>query len=140
MRAHEESPETPPNQRPTGASVLAAVLGLEAALVAAATVFLVVEMLITTPDSYASAIALTALAAVAAVFVAALCVNTLRGRAWVRAGTIVWQLLQIAVAVGSFQGLYARPDVGWLLLLPAIVALGLLFTRPVILWTSRRDG
>jgi len=33
----------------------------------------------------------------------------------------------------------ARVDIGWLLLAPAIVVMVLLFTKPVLAETSRRD-
>jgi hypothetical protein len=65
-------------------------------------------------------------------------IGVLRGRPWVRGAVVVWQILQMAVAVGSFQGMFARPDIGWLLLAPAIVALGLVFTKPVVEATARR--
>lgn len=118
---------------------LAAIVFAECALLAAATIFLIVELLVATPNSYASAVALTVLTTIATIWLAVIAVNILRGRAWVRGATVVWQVLQIAVAVGAFQGVFARPDIGWLLLIPTIAALVLLFTRPVIAATSRRD-
>ncbi len=120
--------------------VLAGLVFAECALIATATIYLVVEILVATPASYASAIALTVLTAIAAVWLALIAVNILRGRAWVRGATVVWQVLQIAVAIGCFQGLFARPDIGWARLIPAIVALGLVFTPPVVAATARRDG
>jgi uncharacterized membrane protein len=111
----------------------------ECALLVAATLFLVVELLVATPGSYAAAIALTVLTAIAALWLGVIGINVLRGRAWTRGAALVWQALQIAVAVGCFQGLFARPDVGWALLVPAIVVLVLLFTKPVIAATARRD-
>jgi hypothetical protein len=48
-------------------------------------------------------------------------------------------VLQIAVAIGCFQGLFARPDIGWALLVPAVLALVLLFTPPVVAATARRE-
>lgn len=119
--------------------VLAAILFAECALLTVATVYLVIEILVAEPDSFPSAVALTVLAAIAAVWLAVIAVNVLRGRAWTRGATVVWQVLQIAVAVGFFQGLFARPDLGWFLLLPALAALGLLFTPPVLRATARRD-
>lgn len=121
---------------------LAALVGAECALLIAATAYLVIELLVDTPASFASAIALTVLTALAAIWLAVVVVNILRGRAWTRGATIVWQVLQIAVAVGCFQGLFdpvARPDLGWALLAPAIVVLVLLFTKPVIAATSIRE-
>jgi hypothetical protein len=46
-------------------------------------------------------------------------------------------VLQVAVAIGCFQGYFARPDIGWVLLVPAVVAVGLLFTPPVMAVTTR---
>ncbi len=120
--------------------VLAGLVFAECALIATATIYLVVEILVATPASYVSAIALTVLTAIAAAWLALIAVNILRGRAWVRGATVVWQVLQIAVAIGCFQGLFARPDIGWALLIPAIVALVLVFTPPVVAATARRDG
>lgn len=119
---------------------LAVLLFAECALVAVATIYLVVEILVARPDSYASAIALTVLTVLATIWLGFIAVNVLRGRAWVRSAAIVWQVLQIAVAIGCFQGLFARPDIGWLLLVPALVALVLLFTPSVVAATGRRDA
>jgi hypothetical protein len=47
------------------------------------------------------------------------------------------QILQIAVAVGSFQGLYARPDLGWALLVPALAGIVLVLTPQVVKATTR---
>ena len=118
---------------------LAVLLFAECALLAVATIYLVIEILVDTPASYASAVALTVLTAIAAIWLGFIAVNILRGRAWTRGATVVWQVLQVAVAIGCFQGLFARPDIGWALLLPAIVVLVLLFTRPVIAATARRE-
>lgn len=112
--------------------VLAAVLYLECALLAVITAYLVIELVVDRPDSYATAIAIIVLSALATVWLGVLAFHTLLGRTWIRAGVVVWQLLQIAVAATSFQGLFARPDVGWALLVPAVLALVLLFTPPVI--------
>ena len=119
---------------------LAAVVFAECALLVAATVYLVVEFIVAIPASYGSAVALTVLAVGAALWLGFIAVNILRGRAWVRGATVVWQVLQIAVAIGCFQGLFARPDIGWALLVPALLALVLLFTPPVVAATARLDS
>ena len=64
--------------------VLAGLVFAECALIATATIYLVVEILVATPASYVSAIALTVLTAIAAAWLALIAVNILRGRAWVR--------------------------------------------------------
>lgn len=119
--------------------ILAAILFAESVLMAVATVVLLVELVVATPSSYATAIALTVLAALAAVWLAFIAVHTLRGRPWIRGAAIVWQVLQISVAVGSFQGVFQRADIGWLLLLPSLGVLVLLFTRPVLAATTRPE-
>jgi len=119
--------------------VLAAILLAECALVTVVTVVLLVDLLVATPASYPGAIALTALAAIAAVWLAFIAVHTLRGSPWIRGAAVVWQVLQISVAVGSFQGVFQRTDVGWLLLIPAVAVLVLLFTKPVLAATTRPE-
>lgn len=111
----------------------------EAAAVAAVTAFLIFELLTEMPDSYGSAIGLTALSAIAAVWLTIIAIHTLRGNSWIRGAVITVQILLIAIAVGSFQGLFARADIGWLLLAPAVAVLVLLFTRSVIAATTRRE-
>ena len=120
--------------------LLAAVLFLEAAALAAVTVVLIFELLVDQPDSFASAVALTVCAAIATVWVFVIAVNSLRGRAWIRGASIVVQVLLAAVALGSFQGMLPRADIGWLLLIPAVVVMVLLFTKPVLAETSQRDA
>lgn len=102
-----------------------------------ATGYLVVELFTATPDSMASALFLTFLCALATFWIGFTAVHVLRGSPWVRGSTLTWQVLQTAVAIGAFQGVFARPDIGWLLLAPAIVAVVLLFTRPVMAATTR---
>lgn len=117
--------------------LLVIILFLECAALVGAVVFLLVELVIDRPDSYASALALTITVAVAAIGVGVIALNTLRRRPWVRGAAMVWQVLQIAVAIGSFQGDEARPDIGWALLAPAILAIVLLFTPSVMALTVR---
>jgi hypothetical protein len=120
-------------------TTLVAVLFLECAAITAAVIFLILELLIATPDSAVSAIALAVVTALAAVWVAVIGVHTLRGNAWIRGAAITVQVLFIAIAIGSFQGFLPRPDIGWLLLLPAVTVIVLLFTKPVRHATLNRD-
>ncbi len=116
---------------------LAVIVFAEAALLAVAALWLILELLVDVPSSIASALALTALVILAAVWLAIVGGNTLRAAPWVRSAIVVWQVLQIAIAIGCFQGFFARPDIGWALLLPALFALILVFTRPVMAATAR---
>ena len=111
--------------------VVSGILLLEAAALVALTIWLLVDLFALEPSSYATAIALLVLVAIAALWMGAVAVASLRRAPWTRAGAIVWQILQISVAVGAFQGLFARPDIGWLLLVPAVTVIGLLLWSPV---------
>jgi len=116
-----------------------AILFLEALGLIAVVVWLVVDLVALQPSSYATAIALIVLVVIGAVWVSAVAVGSLRRAPWTRAAAIVWQILQLSIAVGAFQGLFARPDVGWLLLVPAITVIGLLLWTPVRLAYVRSD-
>ncbi|WP_022884367.1 hypothetical protein [Glaciibacter superstes] len=126
--------------RPPALTLVAILLALEALLVWALVAWQVFELLTAEPASYTSAIAILVIAVIAAVWVSAIALNVLRRRSWVRAAAVTWQLLQIAVAVGAFQGIYARSDVGWALLVPSLVVIVLLFTPRVVAATTRDPG
>ena len=118
---------------------LACLIFAECALISVATIYLVIEIITATPASFPSAVALTVLTAIAAIWLGVIATNILRGRAWTRSASIVWQVLQLAVAVGAFQGYFARSDIGWALLVPSVVVLVLVFTPPVVAALSNRD-
>lgn len=127
--AHEEGSHT---RRPPALLALAALLAAEALLVWAAAAWLVFELLTATPTSLAGAVAILVLVVVAALWVSAIAWGALRARSWIRGAALTWQLVQIFVAIGCFQGLYARVDVGWALLLPSLAVIVLLFTPRVL--------
>ncbi|HEU4807315.1 MAG TPA: hypothetical protein VFT01_03570 [Homoserinimonas sp.] len=128
-----------PRKRPPQLAILVFLLFIEFLLVSAGAVYLLIELLIDTPQSYASAIAIFVITVLAAAWVGMIALHTLRGRAWTRGATVVWQVLQASIGVGSLQGLFARPDVGWPLIILSIVVLILLFTKPVLDATARGD-
>ncbi|ANJ27637.1 hypothetical protein ATC03_13890 [Agromyces aureus] len=119
---------------------ISGVLVLEALGLIAVVVWLVVDLLSLAPSSYATAIALLVLVLIAALWVGAIAIGSLRRAPWSRGSAIVWQVLQVSIAVGAFQGMFARPDVGWVLLVPAITVIGLLLWTPVRLAYSRDDA
>ncbi|GAA1446517.1 hypothetical protein GCM10009617_28220 [Leifsonia poae] len=123
-------------RRPPLLVALAVLMFLEAALVAALAVWLLVDLLTLKPQSFASAVAIVVLVVAAAVWVTGTAIGVLRARGWSRASTVTIQILQIAVAVGSFQGLYAQPALGWALLVPAVVAILLALSPQVVRATT----
>lgn len=135
MPASPSASERP--ARPAPLVALIVILALEAVLVAGLAIWLIFELLTQQPESYPSAIALTVLVVLAAVWVVATVVGIARRRGWARASALTIQILQLAVAVGCFQGLFARPDLGWALLVPAVVAGVLAVSPPVVRATAR---
>lgn len=123
--------------RPILLRALAVILGLEALLSTGVSVWLVIELLTAQPSSLDSAIGVLLLSLGLSVALWAMVVGVLRRATWVRGAAITWQLMQIAVAVGCFQGIFAVPSLGWALLIPAVVAILLLMSPPVVAATRR---
>ena len=103
------------------------------------TAFLVWELATQPATSIATAIALLVAAAIAAFWLITVTFAMWRGRSWTRGGALVWQFLQVAVGVGSIQGLLPRPDIASWLLIPAVVAIVLLLTPSVSVYLARHD-
>ncbi|WP_244857706.1 hypothetical protein [Agromyces archimandritae] len=115
----------------TAFRLVVAMLFLEAAALVGVVVWLVVELLVDRPESYATAVAMLVLVVIAAAWMLATAVAAARRQGWSRASAIVWQVLQLSVAFGAFQGLFAQPAVGWALLVPAVAVILLLLWAPV---------
>ena len=128
-----EGPRDEPGAPGVRAALVAVTLLLfaEAGALIAVFIWLLVDLLVLRPSSFAMAVALIVLVAIGAAWVSAIAVASARRAPWSRAAAIVWQVLQLSVAVGAFQGLFARPDLGWALLIPAVTVIGLLLWRPV---------
>lgn len=117
--------------RPAALLALSVIIALESLALFGTAAFLLVEIFAAPADSVPSAIALAVVVVIAAIWVAAIARGLWRGQAWTRGAIIVVQLLLAAIAVGSFQGIGTRPDIGWLILIPVVLALALVFSAPV---------
>ena len=137
QNAPEAATERRPS-RPPLLTVLTVILALETALVVVVACWLVYELLTQKPESYPSAVAIVVLVLLAAAWLIATLVGILRLRSWARASALTIQILQLAVAIGCFQGFYARPDVGWALLVPAVVA-GVVAVSPAVVRATARN-
>jgi hypothetical protein len=125
-------------RRPVLIWVLAGLLGLEFLLVAVLAVLSIVAIG-QDSASVGSGIALAVIVVIAAVWLGAMVIGTLRRQAWIRAAAIVWQLIQIVVGIGVLVGPDAQPLLGWPLVVVAIAAFILLFT-PTVVNAMRRRG
>jgi hypothetical protein len=130
-RPHDE-PQVPGARKSGRFRILVGILIAEAALLWVAFGWQVYQLVTSEPASLPSAIALIVINALVAVWVSAIAVNAGKGRSWVRGAALSWQLVQIAIAIGAFQGVFARPDVGWALLIPSVVVIVLLLMPGVL--------
>ena len=124
--------------RPPAFWGLVALLFLELVAVSIAAVVLVIDLLVLEPMSWGSAVALTVLVILAAVWMAATIVGLLRGQSWVRASATVWQVLQFAIGMGALQGPTAQPAWGWPIIIVSLVTFAVLFAKPVVAATQKR--
>lgn len=134
-----QTDRSPQRGRPVPVWALVVLLAAETALLAVASGYLLIELLTARPDSYPAAVAILVLTLAATVWLGAITVGVLRGNAWIRGAAITWQVLQIAVGVGSLQGALANASVGVWLIVPAVLVVVLLFVPSVVAATSHRD-
>jgi hypothetical protein len=125
---------------PAGLLVLIGVLALETLAVAAVAGWLLIELLTTEADTVGGGIAIVVLAVIAVCWAGATTLGAARRRSWMRGSALTLQLVQMAVALGAFQGQYAAPDIGWALLAPALVAVVAIFLPSVVAVTRRDSG
>ncbi len=135
----ETGPSHPRTHRPPTLVALVVILALETVVLASATVYFVLELLTSKPASVGSALTITAIIALATIWLGFIVAGVLRGQAWTRAAVVVVQVLFAAVAIGSFQGPDPQVGLGVALLIPALVVLVLLFSKPVLAATAGRS-
>lgn len=88
------------------------------------------------PEHVAGGIFLAALAAGSALFLLQAGKALLNGARWSRAGAVVWQVLQLGVAFGTFNGGEGPVPVALVLAALAIAAFSLVMRRSVTFWLN----
>ena len=119
--------------------VLVILLGGQTLLILGLTTYLVVELLLAQAKFPPTAIALTVLVILVAMWLAAMTLGVHRGRAWTRGSVLTYEFLQLAIGVGSVQGFVPRPDIGWWVMATAVLGLVLILSTPVSRYLDRRD-
>jgi len=115
-----------------GVKVLVGISALETLAISVITAILVVDLFVARADSLVTAIFLTALVGAFAFALGLITKGLWDGKSSARSASLVWQVLQGAVALASAQGFFARFDLALLIGVPAVVAIGLiLFNREV---------
>ena len=114
---------------------LAALVLLEGVALAAVAIYLVVEIFVAPTASLASAVALVVCALIAAAGMVFFALSTVRGRPWIRGAIVCVAVLQVLIAYSIL--ITRAPTLGWVLVVPAVAMVVLLFTRPVLRATAR---
>jgi len=103
-------------------------------------ILLLVELVTTAATSLGTGLALLVIAVLAVVSLGAILRGIWQGRGWVRAASVVVQVLIFAIGVGALQGALAQPGWGWPLILVAVLGFVLVVARPTAVWLSERDA
>ena len=122
-------------RKPALLYVLSALILLEAAGVAVAAIYLVVEIFAVHTASVATAIALAVVVAIAAIALVLLARGVLNARPWIRGATVCIAILQLLVAYSII--ITKEPTLGWVLAVPAVALLVLVFSPAVTRATAR---
>lgn len=111
-------------------------LAVELLGAAALFVVLLAELVIDTPTSLETALALVVVLGIAVAALAAVLLGVWRASPWVRALAVVFQVLIGAIGVGALQGAFAQPEWGWPLVGLGVVGFVLLIARPTAVYLS----
>jgi hypothetical protein len=118
--------------RAPAVAIVALVLVAETLILLGLSGFLIYQIAAEIPDSLASAVGLFVITVIATAWIAATTIGFFQGKSFARGSALVWQVLQAAVGLASNQGLFARPDIGSGLFVPALIALALLLFSPSV--------
>jgi hypothetical protein len=118
-------------KKPIGLTVVLAIIGLEQLVVLYLLSSYVLATLAGQVKSLPTMLALAALGLIVAIWLAYVVKALYDGRRWARSGAIFWQLVQLAIAWGSFTGQFANAAIGIGLIVPSVAVIALLFTKPV---------
>ena len=121
--------------RPLGATVIAAILLLEALGLLSAAGWYLYGLLNSNPTSLGGAIFTMVFLVVLAVWLLLVGSKLNAGYRWTRSAALVFQLFMVVIAVPTLSA--GIVGIGFALLLPAAVVVLLLFTKPVLAHTSR---
>jgi ABC-type transport system involved in multi-copper enzyme maturation permease subunit len=119
-------------KRPIGLNIAALLVGLEGLFIGALAARLGLALVSGETKSFVTSVALFALVAAAAIWIIFVSVHLFRGQRWSRSAGFFWQLVQLAVATGSFSGQFGSQAIGWSLIIPSVLVIGLLLSKKVV--------
>ena len=130
---------TQPEKAPVGLVFASILLWAEGAFIGVLAARLGLALISGETKSFVTSVALFALVTAAAAWVIFIGFALLKRKRWARSGGVFWQLVQLAVATGSFSGQFGSQAIGWSLILPSVLGLGLLFSKKVVAATLTND-
>jgi len=119
-------------RRPFGLILAAGLIALEGLFVGALAAQLGLSVVTGNTRSLVSSVALFALVGGASIWVIFIAINLWRGRRWARSAGFFWQLVQLAIAAGSFGGQFGSQAIGWALVIPSATVLITLLSKKVV--------
>ncbi|MBG6189687.1 hypothetical protein IWX64_000614 [Arthrobacter sp. CAN_A212] len=131
----ETASQSAPQARPAGVIVIAVILVLEALSLLTAAGWYLYGLLTSTPTSLGGAIFTLVFLVVLALWLLLVSYHLVKGYRWTRSAALVFQLFVIVIAVPTLSA--GIIPVGLALLVPAAAVLLVLFTKPVLAYTSR---
>jgi hypothetical protein len=123
--------------RPIGLVLAAGLIALEGLFVGFLAAQLGLSVVTGNSRSLVSSVALFALVAGAAIWVIFIAINLWRGRRWARSAGFFWQLVQLAIATGSFGGQFGSQAIGWALVMPSVAVMIALLSKKVVAATMQ---
>jgi len=118
--------------RPIGLVFASALTGIEGIVLGALGAVLGLSLVSGSARNLTTSLALLALVVAAACWLVFVALNLWKGRRWARSAGVFWQLVQLAIATGSFSGQFGSQAIGWGLIIPSLTVLFLLLSKKVV--------
>ena len=124
-------------KRPLGLKIIIGIVSVEGFVLAYLAAQLLVGIMLGESRSLPTTLSLFGIVALTAAAVLFFAYGLFQGKRWARSAALFWQLIQLAIASGSFTGQFGSNAIGWGLIIPSVIVLVLLFTKPVVAATLR---
>jgi hypothetical protein len=119
-------------------NVTAVTLAIESLAVLGFGLWMLLDLFVGQAKSLPAALTLIVLYLAAGSWVAYLAHGVRKGARWARSGAIFWQTCQLFLASQSFTGRGASPLIGIALIVPSVIVLALMFSKPVLADSKRQ--
>jgi hypothetical protein len=113
-------------------------LAIESLAVLGFGLWMLLDLFVGQAKSLPAALTLIVLYLAAGSWVAYLALGIRKGARWARSGAIFWQTCQLFLASQSFTGRGASPLIGFALIVPSVIVLALMFSKPVLADSKRQ--